>query len=372
MLDRRATPLRSLASYAQLIRVLARLRYLGDLRHSAPALLRTRLFGDGKEVIAVLYTGRPDASAAVALGLLVERIEGIDGRRLPLGDHGSIPIPDGLSYVWINRVASSSRLIADTAASRMRPTSAGVEAHRAPSPIVLRFRLDDSRYPRQSPPRCRGDAPDRHPDILELIRRVVNPRLAAGGQGLGPGDLSIDMAPAAMGSLAGGAKQFLLGRPCGFHNEWSTAYNAGVWVQLPIVSDAQQCGLASGQSSHPGIVRLGRGVRQQPCRQHLWSPVAALVVRPSYNEEWPIGFPFSVLHGRKNGNPPVATSSHREGSFMFMILLISCALLSPDQTPPRTNPAPNADLEAYQSMQAKAGRTPPHTSGWLSGASSTA
>jgi hypothetical protein len=36
MLDRRATPLRSLASYAQLIRVLARHRYLGDLRHSAP------------------------------------------------------------------------------------------------------------------------------------------------------------------------------------------------------------------------------------------------------------------------------------------------------------------------------------------------
>jgi len=161
-------------------------------------------------VIAVLYTGRPDASAAVALGLPVERIEGIDGRRLPLGDDGSIPIPDGLSYVWINRAASSSRLIADTAASRMRPTSAGVEARRAPSPIVLRFRLDDSRYPRRSPPRGRGDAPDRHPDILELIRRVVNPRLAAGGQGLDPGDLIIDMAPAAMGALAGGAKQPLL------------------------------------------------------------------------------------------------------------------------------------------------------------------
>ena len=43
---------------------------------------------------------------------------------------------------------------------------------------------------------------------------------------------------------------------------------------------------------------------------------------------------------------------------MFMILLISCVLLGPDQTPPRANPAPNADLEAYQSMQAKAGRDP--------------
>jgi hypothetical protein len=43
---------------------------------------------------------------------------------------------------------------------------------------------------------------------------------------------------------------------------------------------------------------------------------------------------------------------------MFMILLISCALLGPDQSPPRANPAPNADLETYQSMQARAGRDP--------------
>ena len=58
---------------------------------------------------------------------------------------------------------------------------------------------------------------------------------------------------------------------------------------------------------------------------------------------------------------------------MFMILLISCALLGPDQSPSRaTRPPPNADLETYQSMRAKAGATPPHTSGWLSGASSTA
>jgi len=166
MMDKHLTPLRSLASYAQLIRVLAKHRYLGDLRHSAPALLRARLFGDDKEVVAVLYTGKPDTSAAVALGLPVVRIEGIDGRRLLLGDDGSIPIPDGLSYLWINGAVASSRLIADTAAGRMRPTpagveargarspialrfqptSVGVEARGAPSPIVLRFQLDDSRF----------------------------------------------------------------------------------------------------------------------------------------------------------------------------------------------------------------------------------
>ena len=69
-------------------------------------------------------------------------------------------------------------------------------------------------------------------------------------------------------------------RQLGFHNEWSTGYNAGVWVQLPIVPDAPQCRLASGQPGHPDIVHLGRGVQQQPRRQPLWSLVAALGVRP--------------------------------------------------------------------------------------------
>ena len=139
MMGRRLTP-RSFASYAQMIRVLARHRDLGDLRHSSSALQRARLFGDDQEVIAVLYSGRPDESTTVALGLPVERIEGIDGRRLHPGNDGSIPIPDGLSYVWINRAAASSRLITDTAASRTQPGPGKFEgaqaafADRAPVP----------------------------------------------------------------------------------------------------------------------------------------------------------------------------------------------------------------------------------------------
>ncbi len=46
---------------------------------------------------------------------------------------------------------------------------------------------------------------------------------------------------------------------------------------------------------------------------------------------------------------------------MFMILLIGCALLGPEQSPPRANPVPNADLETYQSMRAKAGPRPRRT-----------
>ena len=57
-------------------------------------------------------------------------------------------------------------------------------------------------------------------------------------------------------------------------------------------------------------------------------------------------------------NTSGVSSPLREGSLMFMVLLISCALLGPDQSPPCANPAPNADLATYQSMQAKAGRDP--------------
>ncbi len=146
MMDRRLTPLRSFAAYAQMIRVLATHQYMGDLRHSVPTLQRARLFGNDGEVIAVLYTGEPNAVAAVTLDLPVERIEGIDGRRLLPKSDGSIPIPDGLAYVWINRAGASSRLIADTAASRMRPERGSGKARTAPSPIVLRFQLDDAHF----------------------------------------------------------------------------------------------------------------------------------------------------------------------------------------------------------------------------------
>ena len=94
----------------------------------------------------MLYTGRPDAAAAVALGLPVERIEGIDGRRLLPRSDGCIPIPDGLTYVWFERAVVSSRMITDTAASRMNPGTAKDEIRGTPSPIVLRFQLDDSRF----------------------------------------------------------------------------------------------------------------------------------------------------------------------------------------------------------------------------------
>ena len=66
MTDRRGTPLRSLAAYAQMIRVLANQRYLGDLRQNEPGISRARVFGDDHQTIAVLYSGKASRASGAA------------------------------------------------------------------------------------------------------------------------------------------------------------------------------------------------------------------------------------------------------------------------------------------------------------------
>jgi len=153
MMGRRGTPLRSMAAYARLVSLLAHKRYLGDLRCDDAALQRARLFGDARETVAVLYTTRPDPNAKVKPGLPVLRAEGIDGRLLEVAPDGILPIPDGLTYVWLDPQKLGDRLQTDTPAMRLwkiaqqHPQAgtrqAGTPPQRpAASPLVLRFDAD--------------------------------------------------------------------------------------------------------------------------------------------------------------------------------------------------------------------------------------
>jgi uncharacterized membrane protein len=172
MTDRQGSPLRSMAAYAQLILALRHKRYLGDLRVDDPAIRRARVFGDGHEMVAVLYTGEPRAKAAMKLGLRARRIEGLDGRVLNASDPTAVPVPDGLSYVWLDRAEASSRLRTDTAAMRLWKIGQQTPQPTArPSPLVLRFQYD----PHLVRPTVDGyGLPAESPATLPIVVRVFN------------------------------------------------------------------------------------------------------------------------------------------------------------------------------------------------------
>ncbi len=142
MMDRRGVPLRSMAAYVRLVGVLAGKSYLGDLKCGDAAVRRARAFGDGKDTVVVLYTGKPGASVVVQLPLPARRVEGIDGRPLAIVG-GKTPVPDGLSYLWIDGKSLPEHLKTDTLAMRLssmaRPS---LPCRPEPSAVVLRFQFD--------------------------------------------------------------------------------------------------------------------------------------------------------------------------------------------------------------------------------------
>ncbi len=178
MMGRRATPLRSMAAYARLVSLLAHKRYLGDLKCDDAALRRARVFGDDRQTLAVLYTGRPHVKAKVKLGLPALRIEGIDGRRLEAGGEGSVPVPDGLTYVWLDRQQLGDRLQTDTPAMRLWKIAQRKPPHRpSPSPIVLRFEADANVMQCKSDGyRLLANAPGRLPLKVRVFNLSAQPR----------------------------------------------------------------------------------------------------------------------------------------------------------------------------------------------------
>lgn len=194
MMDRHGTPLRSFAAYAQAARVLSGKRYLGDLPLDG-AQAPVRIFGDGRETVAVLTrsttiaalrsveTPSPSAAdrgeaavpgdtaapgggeresgaapASTAPGPADKRpveaaesprrlrAEALDGRRIELGDKGEIPVVDGLAYVWLDE-ATPMRLDTDTDAMRLwRLGQAASRRRAAPSPVVLRWQNDPASF----------------------------------------------------------------------------------------------------------------------------------------------------------------------------------------------------------------------------------
>jgi hypothetical protein len=144
MMDRAASPLRSMAAYVQAARRLAGAVYVGDLVIDNPDVRRARVFGRGDAMLAVLYTGTPAQDVRVPLGVPAQRIEGIDGRVLPGAGERTVMVRDGLTYVWFDADTIAERLSPNREAMRLlRSAGSGHTPRQSPSPLVLRLAWDD-------------------------------------------------------------------------------------------------------------------------------------------------------------------------------------------------------------------------------------
>ncbi len=139
MMGREVTPLRALAAYFQAVRVLSHKPYVGDLRVDDPAIKRARVFRGTERSVVVLYTGRADGNASVAFKWPAIDLQGIDGRRLVRDKPDAVPVPDGLTYAWINNDdLSNEALNTESGAARLHAIAQWpVPRLSEPSPIVL-------------------------------------------------------------------------------------------------------------------------------------------------------------------------------------------------------------------------------------------
>ncbi|HAI14253.1 MAG TPA: hypothetical protein DCM28_21290 [Phycisphaerales bacterium] len=148
LMDRQGTPLRAMAAYTQAISALSHQPYIGDWITDDQAVRLARVFGDEQSVTAVFYTGKAFQGQTVTVKLpSTAECFGIDGRRLVLADQEHLAIPDGLTYVRMDRSQVTTQLDRKTRALEMT-AAASKPGHDkvAPSPVVMQFMPDESDY----------------------------------------------------------------------------------------------------------------------------------------------------------------------------------------------------------------------------------
>lgn len=143
MMGKEVTPLRAMAAYAQVVRMLSGKSYIGDLRVTDASIKRARAFSDGKRAVVVVYIGKPEAGRVVKLPIDVKNAQGADGRVLASSGAGMLAVPNGIAYVLADASGIAGSLIKDTTAARLLAASHQKSARlRLASPIVLQNLID--------------------------------------------------------------------------------------------------------------------------------------------------------------------------------------------------------------------------------------
>ncbi|MBE6425815.1 MAG: hypothetical protein E7029_07515 [Planctomycetaceae bacterium] len=162
MMSRDYTPLRSIAAYAQFVRVMAHREYLGDLpipnggwthaRVFSPSRSESSSLDDAKKkaLTAVIYAPEPTARK-LSLPCPILHAERVTGEQLPVDPQtNSLESPDGFVYVWIAETDARKFLNTQTNMNRLRAEKLGdpkakTDMKAGISPLVLRYELDEEK-----------------------------------------------------------------------------------------------------------------------------------------------------------------------------------------------------------------------------------
>ena len=140
MLDQNLTPMRSLAGYFNVVRILSNFRYVGDLKITTGAKLN-RVFIRGNEAKIVIYTGNPETPVNLPPSLKLYRIEGLDGRELPLQNQYNTH--DGILYASARTTDLADQLNHNTAAMELLAIAEEYRPRkRLSKPVVPQFSFD--------------------------------------------------------------------------------------------------------------------------------------------------------------------------------------------------------------------------------------
>lgn len=147
LMDFHQTPMRAMAAYTHLVRVLSHREYVGDLRGGDA--FRARVFEGEKDLVAVLYNGRGDhrkAWTSLPKGLRVIRATGIDGRPLSVRN-GKVSCADGIAYVYIPGTEKRNYVNSKTKAMQLyRLAKSYRRTPRAANALVLQPMTDLSSF----------------------------------------------------------------------------------------------------------------------------------------------------------------------------------------------------------------------------------
>ena len=144
LLRNNRSPMPAMAGYCRMANLLSNFEYVGDLKFKDPQVLRSRVFSNGKEYVAVIFPGGTGAVINIP-DVPIEHMEGIDGRLVSPGADKKIMIADGIIYWFLKPEEINSNFAryidANSATMKLFKRSKLPLAETKVTPVILQPRV---------------------------------------------------------------------------------------------------------------------------------------------------------------------------------------------------------------------------------------